>query len=260
MSAVSYTLKRDIVYKTLPDKTKLKLNLFRPHGGIKAILIFAHGGGFIKGSKNGLAAQHFADKLCAEGVVVASVGYRLKTELSKFPEDKQKLIEKSQARSIRVGLPINPDFCGPRFHAALEDLSDAVTFLRQKHKPSTPLTALGISAGGIAAMSLAFPPRGWENLNRPDAVIGLCAAMVQPWRLAPDGVPSLMLNGPVDRIIAPKCAQIISRRAARAKAPLDVVITDTRGHNTQVNLFLNGDDATGLPWLDRARRMMQLIP
>jgi len=73
-------------------------------------------------------------------------------------------------------------------------------------------------------------------------------------------VPSLMLNGPVDRIISPKCAHIISRRAARANAPLDVVISDTRGHNTQVNLFLNGHDTKGQPWLDRARRMMQLIP
>ena len=161
-------------------------------------------------------------------------------------------------------MPVNPHFCGPRFYAALEDMSDAITYLRQKNGPlagkTGPLLALGVSAGGIAALSLAFPPRGsWEGLAQPDAAIGLCAAMVQPWRLSKDGLPSLLFNGYRDRIISPLNTKFIARRAVGTSAPLEVITTDTDGHNPQIDLFINGHDPAGKPWLDRARRMMHLM-
>ena len=142
-------------------------------------------------------------------------------------------------------------------------MSDAIFFLRDEDGPlaskTGPLLALGVSAGGIAALSLAFPPRGvWEELNRPDAVIGLCAAMVQPWRLAADGIPSLLFHGYADRIISPKNTEFTARRVATSSAPLEVIVTDTRGHNTQIDLFIDGNDPDGKPWLERARRMMKL--
>ncbi len=263
MPAKPFEIEPDTVYKTTADGTGLKMDIFRPKKKIRATLLYAHGGGFKKGNRKDIVARHLAEKLCAEGVLVASVDYRLKTDITAFPQDNRPAIEAAQARTARVGMPINPQFCGPRLYAALEDLSDAVFFLRDKDGPlagkTGPLLVLGVSAGGIAALSLAFPPRGvWQGLSRPDAVIGLCAAMVQPWRLAANGVPSLLFHGCTDRVISPKNTTFTAHRVATTSAPLKVIVTDTRGHNPQIDLFINGNDPDGKPWLDQARRMMQL--
>ncbi len=258
-----YDIENDIVYKTTAEGKELKVNIFRPKKAIKATILYAHGGGFMKGNRKDVTAKRLAEKLCPEGVMVASFDYRLKANISAFPLENQPAIIAAQARTARVGMPINPYFCGPRFYAALEDLSDAVFFLRDIDGPAAsktgPLLALGVSAGGIAALSLAFRPRGvWEELSQPDAVIGLAAAMVQPWRLASDGLPSLLFHGRTDRIISPTNTRFITRRVATSAAPLEVIVTDTRGHNTQIDLFIDGNDPDGNPWLNKARRMMRL--
>jgi hypothetical protein len=263
MPDMPFDIESDIVYKTTSDGKELKVDIFRPKKAIKATILYAHGGGFMKGSRKDITAKRLAEQLCAEGVMVATFDYRLKADITAFPLENQRAIIKAQERSARIGMPINPHFCGPRFYAAVEDLSDAVFFLRDKDGPAAsktgPLLALGVSAGGIAALSLAFRPRGvWEELNQPDAVIGLAAAMVQPWRLAPDGLPSLLFHGHTDRIISPANTRFIARRVTTSGAPLEVIVTDTRGHNTQIDLFIDGDDPDGNPWLNKARRMMQL--
>jgi len=264
MSALAFKRQLNILYKTTTGKKVLKIDLFHPKGKLKATLLYAHGGGFTKGSRKDKTAQQLAQKLCGEGVAIASVDYRLKTDISAFSPENQKAISTAQARTVRVGMPINPHFCGPRLYAALEDMSDAITYLRQKDGPlagkTGPLLAFGVSAGGIAALSLAFLPRGsWEGLAQPDAAIGLCAAMVQPWRLSKDGLPSLLFNGYRDRVISPLNTKFIARRAVGTSAPLEVITTDTNGHNPQIDLFINGHDLAGKPWLDRARRMMHLM-
>ncbi len=263
MSKKPYDLDANIPYKTPLGGKALKVDLYRPKTALKATLLYAHGGGFIKGSRKDTTAKRLAEKLAGQGVAVASVDYRLKADISAFSAARQRAISNARARTARIGMPINPQFCGPRFYAALEDLSDAVDFLRSPDGPlsgtSGPLLLLGVSSGGIAALSLAFPPRdGWETIPQPDAVIGLSSAMVQPWRLAKDGVPSLLFNGPVDRIISPENTRFVAHRAGTTSAPLQVIITDRNGHNPQVDLFIDGADAKGRPWLDRARKMMKL--
>jgi acetyl esterase/lipase len=263
MPKTTFDLEPNITYKT-PDRGKaLKVDLFRPKGTLKAIMLYAHGGGFTKGSRKDKTARRLATKLAKNGVAVASVDYRLKTDLSTFTPDRQNAITTAQKRTARVGMTLAPRLCGPHFYASLEDLSDAVAYLRTPDGPlgakPVPLLALGVSSGGIAALSLAFPPRnGWETVNRPDAVIGISAAMIQPWRLAQDGIPSVLFCSYQDKVIGPENAQFTEHRATTTSAPLQVITTQTRGHNPQVDLFIDGDDPDGKPWLDLARQMMRL--
>jgi hypothetical protein len=263
MPDTPFELHPDLVFKTAPNGKKLMINLFRPVGRIKATVLYAHGGGFSHGNRRDKTAERLAQKLSSDGVAIASIDYRLKAELNEFTPKQVQAIEAAQARTPRVGMKINPNYCGPRFYAALEDMSDAVAFLRSNAGPlqskTGSLLALGASAGGIAALSLAHPPRdGWEDLNQPDAVIGLSAAMVQPWRLSANGPPGLLFHGCHDGVISPRNARFVAKRAAAKSAPLEVIITDVRGHRQQIDLFIDGNDTDGNPWLNKARQMMNI--
>lgn len=240
--------------------TPLGITLFRPEGRARATVIYAHGGGFSHGSRRDKTALHLSRRLVPEGVAVASIDYRKRTVIDDFPTDRAQMIGDAQARSARVGLRINPDYCGSAFYAAVEDYAAALAHLRN-HADALGLggrmVALGASAGGIAAASLAYPPRGpWHTLPRPDAAMGVCAAMVQPWRLAADGPPLVMMHGYHDGVIPPQNLRLLARKADGKRAPVTVHITDVRGHRHQVEAFLNGTDAVGRPYLDLLRALL----
>ncbi|MEO0343734.1 MAG: alpha/beta hydrolase [Pseudomonadota bacterium] len=251
----------DISYGVSTGTPKdLRLRLFRPNGRSRGTVIYAHGGGFSHGSRKDKTAAKLFARLVQDDVAVASIDYRKQTPIEAFGPTAAAQIIDAQSRSARVGLRINPQYCGPFFYAALEDFGLALGFLK-KHQTELRLggrfVALGASAGGIAALSLAFPPgRGWENLPRPDAAMGICAAMVQPWRLSPKGPPSVLLHGYHDGVIGPGNAKLAARRAAKKGAPLRTIITPIKGHRPQVTAFLEGNDETGRPYLDLLRDLL----
>jgi acetyl esterase/lipase len=223
-------------------------------------VVYAHGGGFSHGSRKDKTAARLATVLCDEGIAVASIDYRKKAGIDAFTAPESLEIIASQARTQRVGLKINLDYAGPRFYAALEDASDAVGYLRAHADVlgiGDCIVFLGASAGGILAMSLAFPPgRGWERLHRPDGAMSVCGAMVQPWRLSPKGPPAVMMHGYFDGVISTQNARFVANRAAAKGAPLDVIITPVRGHRQQVDAFLNGRDETSEPYMDLLRNLI----
>jgi acetyl esterase/lipase len=176
-----------------------------PAGAWRGLVVHAHGGGFAGGRRRDGFAAPLAERLLPAGFAVASIDYRLKgTPQTPWSDAQHARILSEQARSARVGLRVNPQYCGPWFYMAVEDFGAAIGFLQS---PSCgvdftglPVLAMGASAGGIAALSLAFPPGGWEHLPRPDAAVGISAAMVQPWRLGvARDTPALMLARPARR-------------------------------------------------------------
>ena len=240
--------------------TPLGITLFRPDAAARATVIYAHGGGFSHGSRRDKTAVHLARHLVPEGVAIASIDYRKRTAIDAFPPGRARMIEDAQARTARVGLKINPTYCGPAFYAAVEDFAAALTCLRAEADRlglGGRMVALGASAGGIAAASLAYLPRGpWQDLPRPDAAMGVCAAMVQPWRLAAGGPPLVMMHGFHDGVIPPRNLRLLARKAARKGAPVTVHITEVRGHRPQVDAFLNKTDPEGRPYLDLLRALL----
>ncbi|WP_208348296.1 alpha/beta hydrolase [Pseudaestuariivita rosea] len=250
-------------YTSADGATQLGIDLYHPDGPCKATVIYAHCGGFSHGSRKDKTARRLSEKLGPEGVAVASIDYRKKTGIEAFEPRKAKAIEAAQARTARVGMRINPNYCGPAFYAALEDFAAALTYLRENQNDlglSAPFVALGASAGGIAALSLAWPPRdGWQDLPRPDAAMGVCAAMVQPWRLHREGPPAVWMHGCHDGVISPRNARLIAKKALEKSAPLSVHITPVRGHRQQVTAFLEEDDPDGRPWLDLLRGLIASV-
>ncbi len=243
----------DIVYDTTHD---LALDLYLPDTlKADACVIYAHGGGFRKGSRDEVEAAHFAERLTAKGLALASISYRLRTKMDAFPEDDQAAIEAYMVRSEKVGLTLSPSLYGPAFIAAMEDMSRAIEYLWVEGQglgiASRKVGVLGISAGGIAGLALAYPPMQWtRRVSRPDAVVSICGALVQPWRLEEDGPPCLMIHGPRDRVIGLENVKLAAARAEQVGAPVSLVNTGIRGHTTQVDAALDGQDHSGRAFMD----------
>ena len=215
-------------------------------------MLLAHGGGFFKGDRRAGRVMELARALTAEGYVMASVSYRLATPLVDFPEDERRHITANQRRSRRAGLTLANRLMGSAFEAARRDIGAAIGFLdRDRDRLGIgpgKIGMIGISAGGIAGLSLAFPPGGLPAAPAPAALLALSGAMVQPWRLAPDAPPCLMLHAVADKIIAPENAALAARRAKATGAPLRLLTCARSGHNAPIRALLEDADETGKPY------------
>lgn len=243
----------DIVY----DEThNLALDLYLPENlKAEACVIYAHGGGFRKGARDEVEAGYFAERLTAEGFAMASISYRLRVGIESYTAEDQEAIEAYLVRSKKVGLTLSPTLYGAAFIAAMEDMSRAIEFLWVEGAglgiATRKIGVIGISAGGIAGLALAYPPMQWtRRVSRPDAVVSICGALVQPWRLEADGPPCMMIHGPKDRVIGYENVKIAAARAEQVGAPVALINTGVRGHNTQVDAALDGKDRSGRTYMD----------
>ncbi|RMH49465.1 MAG: hypothetical protein D6688_00370 [Alphaproteobacteria bacterium] len=234
----------------------LTLDLFLPEDRpAEATIIYLHGGGFRRGRKRDVGSQLFAPRLTAEGFAVASVEYRLNTTMDAFSEEDAEVILKLAVRARSSGLTFSPKLYGPALFAALEDVSEAIQFLWVEGEGygirSRRVGILGVSAGGIIGASLSFPPNVFLNrLVRPDAAVGISAAVVHPWRLGSPGSPVLLFHGRKDRIIPEENVAMVARKAAAVNAPLKVIWTGVKGHSSQVPTVHEGRDPEGVAYFD----------
>ena len=242
----------DIVYD---PHHGLALDLYLPDTlKADACVIYAHGGGFRRGHRAHVETGHFAAQLTEAGFAMASISYRLRTGMDAFADEDVAHIEKAMARTEKVGLTLSPNLYGPSFMAALEDMTAAIEYLWVEGEnlgiASRKVGVLGISAGGIAGLSLAYPPMAWvRRVSRPDAVVAISSAIVQPWRLEEDGPACLMFHGPRDRIVDIGNAQLGAARAQQVGAPVVLVDTRVNGHTSQVDEVLDGGHPDGTPYM-----------
>lgn len=239
----------------------LMLDAFSPVQAARGVVIYLHGGGFLKGSRTESPVLDLAQRLTPQGVALVSIDYRLRTPLAAFSPADAAQIAAMEARSKAIGLTLAARLCGPAMIAAMRDAGAAVAAVRAGLVPELaglPVVCLGVSAGGIAGLSLAHPPKG-ENPPRPDAVLSIAGAMVQPWRLAADGPPCVMLHGGTDRVIGPENPRLAARRALARGVDLQLIETGVAGHNTQIAAFLHGKDAQGRPFFNHLTDLLQQV-
>jgi hypothetical protein len=236
----------DIIYCTRDDAAPLALDLYRPIGPCRTMVLFAHGGGFFKGRKRGESVTRLALALTARGFGMASLQYRLGTGATAFERPERRRIRRNRLAAAAAGLTLAPRLYGAAYEAARLDLGAAIQFLRQSY---ARVACLGVSAGGIAGLSLAFPDSEDTPEMRPDAVMALGGAMVAPQRLGPDGAQSWMLNSGFDRVIRPVNARLVRAQAARLGAPLQVSFCKRRGHHAPIEALLSDADEHGQPYM-----------
>jgi acetyl esterase/lipase len=116
------------IYKKTDD-AELKLDLYRPEGNEwhNAVIVFAHGGGWISGTRNQQKNVSWCRFLASRGFTVASIDYRL--AFTHTMDD------------------------------IFEDFSDAVSFIKKESAvlgiSSRNIILMGLSAGGHLALSYA---------------------------------------------------------------------------------------------------------
>ncbi len=123
-----------LTYKIVDDK-ELKVDLYEPSKAVfknRPLAVFVHGGSFVIGNRTGIRSgvrELILDELLAQGIVVASVDYRLLSNASWFPDN-------------------------------IEDVDDAVSFLLNHSKEFNldrrHVSIWGTSAGGQLAMFTAY--------------------------------------------------------------------------------------------------------
>jgi len=246
--------------KCLPDlvydaDNHLALDLYLPDGlQASACVIYAHGGGFKSGGRHHVEAVRFAKHFTDAGFALASVSYRLGTGPEAFSAQDRDQMERDGLRAQQIGLTLSPTFYSPAAMAAMEDLSKAVSFMWMEGQSigiETPKVGiLGVSAGGVAALMLAYPPAHWrDRVSRPDAVVALSSAFVQPWELDAEGPSCLLINGEYDRVIHLRNAQIGVMRAKHVGAPVALHITERPGHLSQIEEVLEGRTEQEEPYM-----------
>lgn len=252
----------NITYVERPSE-KLALDLYLPRASARAVVLFVHGGGFSKGSRKSAEAMLLARRLTREGYAIASISYRLNTPLEAFELAHRKSIRANRKRSVEAGLTTAKRLMGPAFEAAREDLCAAIGFVKDNAAgwgvASDKVMALGISAGGIAALSAAYGPNTLDAYQRPDATIALGSAIIHPWLLSAEGPPALMIHSHRDRIIAPSNARLAQDAARQANAPLRVMFCARRGHAAPFEALLSDKDSVGTPYWTHMQLMLQSV-
>ncbi len=136
-----------LIYKKAED-VELKLDLWSPpeKNRIPALVVFAHGGGWISGFRNQPNNVSWCRFLSSRGFTVASIDYRLGFKY--------------------------------RMSDILEDYSDAVYFIRDKFagdEASGNIILMGLSAGGHLALSYAAYNTSQKNHQAMRGILSVIA-------------------------------------------------------------------------------------
>lgn len=243
----------DIQYDSDRD---LFLDLYVPETlNAQACVVYAHGGGFAGGSRADHEVLDIAQMFTDYGFALAAIDLRngvTADDLS--PEDAQAVAD-AMARTERVGLSLPEALYGAGYQAAIEDINQAVSYMRGEAAVlgigSVRIGVLGSFSGGIAALGLAFEPGHMAGRVTPPAAIAtIGAALVQPWRMQPGKPPCLLFASTNDLVVPIDDVRFGQSRADAAGVSFRTVETDIGGPEGQMRVILNETDDDGVPYRD----------
>lgn len=244
---------RSFAYADRPAGT-LELDLHHPGGGVRPLVLFAYGGGFVKGSRIASRNSALVAHLCGAGFAVAAPDYRLNTGPEDVSPETLAGVRRIANRAVRHGIAMRRRLFGVRLFTACEDLSDALTFCRARademEVDARHIGMFGISAGGLAGNTLCYPPGPWTHLSAPDAMVALAAPVVHPWRLRRDGPPVWIVHGQRDRIVPCADSLLTAREAQAAGAPVRVTAPPDAPHVGIDRYVLNRTTDQGQTYMD----------
>lgn len=187
----------------------LEMDIYQPVGdtaSIRPLIIFAHGGSFLGGSKNDQDQVDLCNAFAKRGYVVATINYRL-----------------------GIGFPINEGNAKKAVWRATQDMKAAVRFFRKDAVTTNTymidpnmIVAGGTSAGAFMALHLAYLDQPSEipseidttqlggiegNSGNPgypstvNAVVNLCGALGDDDYMIPGDVPVVSMHGDQDETV-----------------------------------------------------------
>jgi para-nitrobenzyl esterase len=187
----------------------LKMDIYEPSGdtaSIRPLIVFAHGGSFLGGSKTDQDQVDLCTHFAKRGYITATIDYR-----------------------TGIGFPINEGNAKKAVWRATQDMKAAVRFFRQDAATSNTykidpnmIFVGGTSAGAFMALHLAYLDQPSEvpteidttqlgglegNSGNPgypstaNAVINLCGALGDADYMVPGDIPVVSLHGTVDETV-----------------------------------------------------------
>ena len=233
-----------------------KLDLYFPDsGGPWPVLAYVHGGSWMHGDK--AEAIMFADRMTAQGYLVASINYRL------YPEGK--------------------------FPNMIEDVKCAIRFLRahagEYNLNPNRIAAIGPSAGGhlVSLLGTSDINAGWdvgeylEQSSRVQAVVAMAPvtdltrsfpnADIEAMRgvgfgednivqaspvthVTPDDPPFLLIHGERDELVPYEQSQLLYDRLMQVNVPAQLVTVQRGGHS------LTAPDGSATPTFDEINQII----
>ena len=228
----------DVIYCT-PDNSPQTMDVYFPEsGGPWPVLVYVHGGAWVRGDKSEPMISMFARGMTAYGYLVVSINYRL------YPEG--------------------------TFPAMIQDTKCAIRFLRanadQYNLDPNRIGAIGVSAGGhlVSLLATTDTSAGWDvgehldQSSRVQAVIAIACVMdlsrnfpnadIEAMKrigfgehnvmeaspithVTPDSSPFLLIHGDRDEVVPVEQSQLMYNRLVQENVPAQLVVIQNARHS-----------------------------
>ncbi|MFC0811283.1 hypothetical protein ACFHYO_04025 [Paracoccus panacisoli] len=249
----------------LPFAPGLGLDLSLPAGPVRGLVAYAHGGSFEGGSRRDRLAAHLPDLFLPRGIAFASISYRLRGQPAFSDLDQADVAANAMHRAAEFYPELRSGLLGPYLYRAVQDFQRALDGLRQCSAADAlelaPVVTMGFSAGGLAAMGVAYGLDGLPTAPHPPAgAVAISALPPQPWRISKPCVPGWVLTARGDAVFPRAAAARAAAALSDAEAPVAFSMVPYGQHNRPIRELTDGRQPCGTRWdtqlLERVEAML----